>query len=479
MRATTISPFGPCHAGIAWPHQSWREMHHSWMFERKWLYVFVHSSGMIFGGHVLHRAEPLRRDHRLDHAAGALALREREHVRLRSTREALLVERLLHRGARALAVEARERSALLVEGAVEVEDVDLLEVVPLAGREVVEVVRRRDLHRAGAELGVDEDRVGDDRDLSIDERVNELLAVEVLVALVVGVHRDGRIAEHRLGTRGRDHEEFAGRAVDLVGELEEFAVGAFLVLDLEIGERRAALGAPVDEARRSVDEAGLVEAHERLGDRDGQVGVHRELGALPVGGGAEHALLLRDRAAALGLPLPDALDERLASEVVARLALTRELPLDDGLGRDAGVVDAGEVERVLSAHALPPREDVLERRHQGVPHVERARDVRGRHRDDVRRPRVVRVVGRVEDAFLLPERVPALLYLARVVRLLQVRLGIAHDALAYHTAPRSAFRGAADGDGSSAAARRSTTSPAREADARRRAGRARADGRWP
>ena len=33
VRATVISLHAPqCHAGIRWPHQSWREMHQSWMF---------------------------------------------------------------------------------------------------------------------------------------------------------------------------------------------------------------------------------------------------------------------------------------------------------------------------------------------------------------------------------------------------------------------------------------------------------------
>ena len=58
------------------------------------------------------------------------------------------------------------------------EDVDLLEAVALAGREVVEVVRRRHLHGPGAELRVDEDRVGHDRDRPVDERVAHPLAVE-------------------------------------------------------------------------------------------------------------------------------------------------------------------------------------------------------------------------------------------------------------------------------------------------------------
>ncbi len=84
----------------------------------------------------------------------------------------------------------------------------------------------------------------DDRDLAVDERVLELLAVEVLVARVVGVHRDGGVAEHGLGARRRDHElGRAGGGVgvhDRVRELVELAV-VRLALDLEVAERGAAL----------------------------------------------------------------------------------------------------------------------------------------------------------------------------------------------------------------------------------------------
>ncbi len=60
--------------------------------------------------------------------------------------------------------------------------------------------------------------------------------MEVRVARVVGVHRDGRVAEHRLGARGGDHD-LAADSVDLVGELEELALRVLLGLDLEIAER--------------------------------------------------------------------------------------------------------------------------------------------------------------------------------------------------------------------------------------------------
>ncbi len=58
------------------------------------------------------------------------------------------------------------------------------QIVPLADLEIVEVMRRRDLHRAGALLGIGI-VVGDDRDQPADQRQAHLLARPVLVALVV------------------------------------------------------------------------------------------------------------------------------------------------------------------------------------------------------------------------------------------------------------------------------------------------------
>ncbi len=88
-----------------------------------------------------------------------------------------------------------------------VEHVDLLEPVPLADLEVVEVVRRRDLHRARALLGIGI-LVGDDRDLAPDQRQLHLGARldQRRVALVIGMHGNARVAEHRLGPRRGDDD---------------------------------------------------------------------------------------------------------------------------------------------------------------------------------------------------------------------------------------------------------------------------------
>ena len=87
-------------------------------------------------------------------------------------------------------------------------------------------------------------------------------------------------------------------------------------------------------------------------DRAGQALVHGEALAGPVHAVAEPAHLAEDLAAVLGLPLPDPLDERLAAQVVPGQALLGELALDHVLGGDAGVVHAGQPQRVVALHAL-------------------------------------------------------------------------------------------------------------------------------
>ena len=86
-----------------------------------------------------------------------------------------------------------------------VDDLDLGQVVALAGLEIVGVVRGRDLDDAGAEFGVGQ-IVEDDRDLAIHQRELDGLAVQVEIAGVLGIDGDGGVAEHGFGAGGGDDE---------------------------------------------------------------------------------------------------------------------------------------------------------------------------------------------------------------------------------------------------------------------------------
>ena len=313
------------------------------------------------------------------------------------------------RAAREAVHAAVLRAGEFVHAPVVGHDVDLGEAVALAHEEVVRVVRGRDLHDARAELLLHV-HVGDDGDLAARERQDDLLADEGREAFVRRVHRHGGIARQRLGARRRDHD-----VVDVqrplhtrraahhgVAHVPEVAVVG-LVLHLVVRERRAAARTPVDDVVALVDEPLVEELREHLRHGLRAAFVEREALALPVRRVAEHALLVDDRAAVLPLPLPHALDERLAPEVLAALALLLERLLDDVLRRDARVVRPRQPQRVEAAHPAPAHEDVLDRLVERVAHVQDARHVRRRNHDGIRRamPRLV-----MEISVLLPDGIP-------------------------------------------------------------------------
>src|SRR5690606_40815888 len=103
--------------------------------------------------------------------------------------------------------------------------------------------------------------------------------------------------------------------------------------------------------------------------------------AAPADGVPELAHLAEDAPAGLLLPLPHPPYELLAPQVVAGQTLLGELALDDVLGGDAGMVGARKPERLEAAHARTPDQRVLDRVIEGVPDMQRARDV-GRRQDD-------------------------------------------------------------------------------------------------
>ncbi len=116
-----------------------------------------------------------------------------------------------------------------------------------------------------------------------------MLADQVFVARVVGMNGDGRVAEHRLGPRGGDMEDFAvRRAGDRVLDRPEMA-GDFFVVDLVVGHGGAKLGIPVDQPLAAEDLARLEQVEKRTADGARAKFVEGEPGPLPVAGTAHAA----------------------------------------------------------------------------------------------------------------------------------------------------------------------------------------------
>ncbi len=236
-----------------------------------------------------------------------------------------------------------------------------------ADLEVDGVVAGRDLERARPELGIDE-VVRDDRHPPLDERDHDLPAHHVAVPLVVGVHCHGDVGEHRGRPRGgdRDRSRAVGERVARMGE----RIVHGNVDDLEVGDGRLVIRAPVDDPIRPIEPAALPGMNEEAHDGVDVGVVHREALAVVRERGAKAAVLAHDRPPRLLEMAPDTLDERLAPDLLARRTLGEELLLDHVLRRDPRVVVAGLPERVEPAHAVPADQHVLERAVERVAHVQ-------------------------------------------------------------------------------------------------------------
>jgi len=370
----------------------------------------------------VHPHEPLVREVGLDDLPGAVAARDHQFVRLGFDQQAEGFQLREYPLTRLEAVEADEAlGRCIVEVRGVGEQVDHRQAVALADRVIVEVVRRRDLDHPGAEGAVDV-VVGDDRDRAVAERQVHLPADEVGVARVLGVDHHRDVAQHRLRAGGGDHQVIARFAQGLVavGVHLDMLVGgihqrvadrpqlaAFLLAhDFEVGDRGLQHRVPVDQLLAAVDEPLLVQLHESLDDGLGRHRVHGEDAARPVARAAQAAHLALDGVAGFPLPRPDLLDELLAAESVAGLALAgqMEIPRDHHLGGDAGMVGAELPERVEAAHAVVADERVHQRVLEGVAHVQRAGDVRRRQQDTVGGLRGI--TGGFEEAGGLPVGVP-------------------------------------------------------------------------
>ncbi len=340
----------------------------------------------------------------LDDGPRAVAVRNGVPGLFDAAQQAQRLEFLDHLLARGEAVQAAiGRRDILVQPRRGIEDVDHRQLVALADLKIVEVVRRGDLHGAGALLRVGV-FVGDDRNRPPDDRQAHALADQGLVALVRRVDRDGGVAQHGFGPRGR-HDDLARAIFQGVGKVPVVAVDLAL-LDLQIGDGGLELRIPVHQPLVAIDQLLLVQGDEHLADRCGQTLIQGEALATPVAGSAQAAQLVDDRAAGLGLPLPDLGHEGVTAHVpAADVALGGKLALDHHLGGDARVVGAGQPECGLAPHALEADQHVLQGVVQGVADVQRTGDVR--RRDDHRERLGRRIVGGRKGAGRLPHLVEA------------------------------------------------------------------------
>ncbi len=341
--------------------------------------------------------EPLDTEAWLDDRPTAIAVADDHGVRPLALEVAHLAQPIEDRLARLVAVAADELPALGVDPRLLVEHRDRREPVALRKLVVVGVMGRGDLHRTGPEGSLDV-LVGDDRQATAQERQDGVAADKRCVALVLGVDGHRRVAEQRLGSGRRDADprvriRRAVRPLEVVADGPQ-RPGLVTVDVLEVADRRQAARAPVDQGFASIDQPGLPQARECRPHRPRTALVHGEALATPVGARPEPSVLAADDLAGLVHELPHALEIPITPQRGSVLPLLGQDAIEDELRGDAGMVDAGQPQGVIAAHAVVANEGVLDGGRQGVTDVQGAGDVRWRLDDDERlRPGVRHLSG--------------------------------------------------------------------------------------
>ena len=353
----------------------------------------------------IHLEEPLHRELRLDGHEGTLGVTDLIRVVLDLLHQTSCDEVSLDLLTHVEAVHASVGATMLVERAVVVEDIDGLELVLLTEHIVIDVVRRRDLQTARTELDVDV-LVLDDGDCTADDRHDELLATEEVIALVIGVDTYGGVPHDGLGTGRSDDDILICLALDEVAQIIELTL-LLLIDDLLVAEGSLCLGVPVHDTHAAVDEPLAVEVDEDVDDALATLIVHGEGGTLPVAGSTEALELLEDDAPVLARPVPSVLEEGFARQVVLLDALSSQTADDLRFCSDRGVVGTRYPAGVEATLTRTAHEDILDTIIEHVPHVQHTRDVGGRDDDGIGR---AMIGGRVEELVLHPVLIPSILH---------------------------------------------------------------------
>ena len=182
----------------------------------------------------------------------------------------------------------------------------------------------------------------------------------------------------------------------------EMALG-ILVDNLLVTDCGMSLRIPVHHPHSPVDPALLVEINEGIDDSIGKVGIHSELGPVPVAGCAELAELAENDSAVLLLPLPGIFEELLAGQIF--LIDTLSLKPGDNLAlcRNGGVVRTRNPAGILAVHPGLPDKNIIQRIVEHVAHMKDTRHVRRRN-DDCIRLSFIRL--RMKELLLQPPGVP-------------------------------------------------------------------------
>ena len=370
-----------------------------------------------FQGHLgegFHLEEPLGAETRFNDGIRALGVPHRRGIFLHLFQVSGFLQHLDDLLAGDETVFTHQDAGFLVQLTVLVDDVQHLQVVPEADLRIVDIVRRSHLQASGTKVHLYV-IILNHRDFPVDQRDQDFLSAQPVMALVVRIDADGGIGHDGFRTGGRDHEELVSGISFPVGniipQMIEVALGVlmdhFIVAD---GSKRFRV--PVDHPDALVNPALLVEVNKRIDHRLGQSRFHRKARPVPVTGSAQFPQLVQNDSAMLLFPCPGMLQELFPGQVVLGNALGLQLGHDLRFGRNGSMVRSRYPAGVLPMHAGIPDQNIIQRIVQHMAHVQDSRHIGRRNHDRIR---FLFVGLGMEELVFQPIGIPFVLHFGGVV----------------------------------------------------------------
>ncbi len=166
-----------------------------------------------------------------------------------------------------------------------------LQIMTEADFIVIRIMRGCDLYNAGAELNV-HIIIGNNRNLSVHDRQNQRFADDILIAVIIWIYGNRRIAEHGLRPCG-GKLNIAAAIFKRITQMPEMAC-LILVLHFRVRNRGFAVRAPVYHSFALIDQTFIVEIYKDFLNGFGTAFVHRETFPVPITGRAHFFKLFYD-----------------------------------------------------------------------------------------------------------------------------------------------------------------------------------------
>ena len=271
-----------------------------------------------------------------------------------------------------IAIHSRVFSALFVNGGVLVHDVDYFQIMAETYLVVVGIVSGGDFNNARAEFHI-HIFVGNNGYLLIYQGQYYLFSYYFLIALIIGIDRNGSVAQKRFGTGGGYFHKAAavGKGIFNVPEVTRL----FFVLAFDIADTGLTVGAPVDYSFPVINQSLVVQVDKHLLYRLGTALVKSESEPVPVAGATQFCKLLAYSPLILVLPLPCPFKEAIPAHVVLGKSFLLHSRDDFRLGGNGRVVGAGKPESAEALHSLIANYNILKSLVKSVPRMKLSRNV--------------------------------------------------------------------------------------------------------